>query len=264
MRFDTHAHVFRLGLPLAEQCRYVPEYDATPEHYLSHLDQHGFDKAILIQPSFLGTDNHYMLEAIRRYPDRFFGVAVIDITTSLSAMEEMKRNGIVGIRLNLIGQPIPDLTSPLWRQFLIQIKNLDWHVELHRPVAVLRPLIEALLQAGVKIVIDHFGLPKDKVQDSGFNFLLKQASSRNIWVKISASYRNGDYLLPADNVGMLLSPLLKNVGADRLLWGSDWPHTRYETRITYEKTVHEFFNWPLSEKERNMILEKSVVDLLTL
>lgn len=155
---------------MAEQCRYVPEYDATPEHYLSHLDQHGFDKAILIQPSFLGTDNHYMLEAIRRIRIVFFGVAVIDITTSLSAMEEMKRNGIVGIRLNLIGQPIPDLTSPLWRQFLIQIKNLGWHVELHRPVADLRPLIEALLQAGVKSLLTISDYPKIKCKTADLIF----------------------------------------------------------------------------------------------
>ncbi|VCY86523.1 hypothetical protein BANRA_05262 [Escherichia coli] len=60
MIFDTHAHVFVRGLPLAEHCRYVPDYDATPESYLTHLDRFGIDVGILVQPSFLGTDNHYM------------------------------------------------------------------------------------------------------------------------------------------------------------------------------------------------------------
>ncbi len=50
MIFDTHAHVFVRGLPLAEHCRYVPDYDATPESYLTHLDRFGIDVGILVQP----------------------------------------------------------------------------------------------------------------------------------------------------------------------------------------------------------------------
>ena len=262
MHFDTHAHVFTTGLPLAEHCRYVPEYDATPAQYLAQLDRHHIDKAILIQPSFLGTDNSYMLEAIRQSPDRFYGVAVIDPDTPLCAMETLKQQGIIGVRLNLIGQELPDLTMPVWQQHLRHINALGWHIELHRPAADLVPLLVVLLAADVKIVIDHFGLPAGKDNDPGFIYLLKYAETGKIWVKISASYRNGSAQKPTDNTEMLMPLLLKHFGAERLLWGSDWPHTRYEDRMTYTKAIDEIYHWELTNTQRNNILSQSVIELI--
>lgn len=262
MHFDTHAHVFTTGLPLAEHCRYVPEYDATPAQYLAQLDRHHIDKAILIQPSFLGTDNSYMLEAIRQSPDRFYGVAVIDPDTPLCAMETLKQQGIIGVRLNLIGQELPDLTMPVWQQHLRYINALGWHIELHRPAADLVPLLGVLLAADVKIVIDHFGLPAGKDNDPGFIYLLKYAETGKIWVKISASYRNGSAQKPTDNTEMLMPLLLKHFGAERLLWGSDWPHTRYEDRMTYTKAIDEIYHWELTNTQRNNILSQSVIELI--
>lgn len=262
MHFDTHAHVFTTGLPLAEHCRYVPEYDATPDRYQAQLDRHHIDKAILIQPSFLGTDNSYMLEAIRQSPDRFYGVAVIDPDTPLCAMEALKQQGIIGVRLNLIGQKLPDLTTPVWQQHLHHINALGWHIELHRPAADLVPLLGVLLAADVKIVIDHFGLPAGKDNDPGFIYLLKYAETGKIWVKISASYRNGSAQKPTDNTEMLMPLLLKHFGAKRLLWGSDWPHTRYEDRMTYTKAIEEIYHWELTNAQRNNILSQSVIELI--
>ncbi|CAH5399769.1 amidohydrolase family protein [Klebsiella oxytoca] len=262
MHFDTHAHVFTTGLPLAEHCRYVPEYDATPAQYLAQLDRHHIDKAILIQPSFLGTDNSYMLEAIRQSPDRFYGVAVIDPDTPLCAMETLKQQGIIGVRLNLIGQELPDLTMPVWQRHLRHINALGWHIELHRPAADLVPLLGVLLAADVKIVIDHFGLPAGKDNDPGFIYLLKYAETGKIWVKISASYRNGSAQKPTDNTEMLMPLLLKHFGAERLLWGSDWPHTRYEDRMTYTKAIDEIYHWELTNTQRNNILSQSVIELI--
>jgi hypothetical protein len=58
---DTHAHVFERGLPLANARRYAPGYDAPLSAYLAQLDAHGLSNGVLIQPSFLGTDNSYLL-----------------------------------------------------------------------------------------------------------------------------------------------------------------------------------------------------------
>ncbi|POT54622.1 hypothetical protein C3432_26825 [Citrobacter amalonaticus] len=264
MRFDTHAHVFALGLPLAENCRYVPDYSATPEQYLDHLDQHGIDAGILVQPSFLGTDNHYMLEALRRYPGRFYGVAVVDTAITIAEMQEMREAGVIGIRLNLIGLPLPDFQTAAWQTLLGHVNDLGWHVELHRSARDLPPLIGPLLAAGVKVVVDHFGLPSetDKAQDEGFRYLLTLAASRRVWVKISASYRNGSCQNSAQNILPLLPPLLAAFSPDRLLWGSDWPHTRFEDRMSYPQVCHEFQQWPLTEEQRDIILQTSAEQLI--
>ncbi|WP_354667118.1 amidohydrolase family protein, partial [Acinetobacter pittii] len=49
------------------------------------------------------------------------------------------------------------------------------------------------LDQGVKVVFDHFALPDPKlgIDDPGFQSVLKLGTTRNVWVKISAPYRNG-------------------------------------------------------------------------
>src|SRR5215217_2404681 len=103
---DTHAHVFRRGLPLADVRRYAPDYDATPEDYIKVLDGNGISHAVPVQPSFLGTDNSYLVDALHRYP-RFRGIAVVQPTTSPDELRALDKAGVVGIRLNLIGAPDP-------------------------------------------------------------------------------------------------------------------------------------------------------------
>src|SRR5258708_22274183 len=67
---DTHAHVFERGLPMPDARRYAPDEDALLGTYLHHLDTHGMAHGVLVQPSFLGTDNSYLLQALRAQPQR--------------------------------------------------------------------------------------------------------------------------------------------------------------------------------------------------
>src|SRR5476649_2515612 len=113
---DAHAHVFVRGLPLAQQRRHAPDYDATLDAYAGHLLANGVSHAVLVQPSFLGTDNSFFIDVIRRYPLRLRGVAVVDCSFSDAELASLDRAGVVGMRLNLIGLPIPDLRAPSWRR----------------------------------------------------------------------------------------------------------------------------------------------------
>ena len=256
MIFDTHAHVFVRGLPLAQHCRYVPDYDATPGNYIAHLDRFGIDMGILVQPSFLGTDNHYMLEALRRYPTRLRGVAVVEPGIARAELDAMEESGVIGIRLNLIGTDLPDLTLPEWQKLFGHIKALGWHVELHREARDLPDLIRPLLKAEVKIVVDHFGLPSQeyKQNDPGFQFLLKHAATHKIWLKLSGAYHNGNPATADKNVAPLIPLLLQEFGASHLLWGSDWPHTRFENIFNYQKTFDLFKHQIPDEEIRQEIL----------
>ena len=83
MRVDTHAHVFEPNLNLASDRRYAPTYSALVEEFISNFESKGMDKGVLIQPSFLGFDNTYMVNAIKKFPDKLYGVAVVDTTITL-------------------------------------------------------------------------------------------------------------------------------------------------------------------------------------
>ncbi len=132
---------------------------------------------------------------------------------------------------------IPDLTQPAWQHLLEHIKAPGWHVELHRAARDLPALITVLLKSGVKIVVDHFALPsqEEKQNDPGFQFLLEHAETQQIWLKLSGAYRNGSTETLNDNVAPLIPLLLQHFGPAHLLWGSDWPHTRYENVVNYQK-----------------------------
>ena len=255
---DSHAHVFKRGLPLAHARRYASDYDATPEDYIKQLDANGISRGVLVQPSFLGTDNSYMLGGLRQFSDRLRGIAVVEPTISRDGLRDLDKAGVVGIRLNLIGKSDPPLDAEPWPQLLKALTDLDWQVEIqaegHRWPALLAPL----LKSGVKVVADHFGKPDPArgVDDPGFRHLLDQGRSGRVWVKLSGSYRNGAGL-PAAAI-----PLLRNAfGLERLVWGSDWPHTQFEKVADYAKVLAELGTWLPDENERRTVLVESPAKL---
>lgn len=234
---DTHAHVFERGLPLADARRYAPTYDAPLPAYLAQLDAHGVSHGVLVQPSFLGVDNSYLLAALKQAPQRLRGVAVIDPAAPETLLAQMNAEGIVGIRLNLIGAADPQLKSPVWQAALARLHALGWHVELHVEARRLPALLQPLLEAQVNVVVDHFGRPDPAlgVDDPGFAALLAAGRSRRVWVKISGAYRNGANGR-GEAIAQAAMPRLKDaLGLDRLVWGSDWPHTQFESQINYDK-----------------------------
>lgn len=234
---DTHAHIFRRGLPLAPGGRYTSDYDANVEDYLKQLDANGMSHGVLVQISFLGTDNSFILDGIKASKGRLRGVAVVEPTLAYYDMKELDNAGIVGVRLNLVGRPIPDFKADPWPEHLKRVAALGWQVEVHREAKDLPQIVGPLLASGVTVVVDHFGRydGAQGVEDPGFRWLVGQGrgSDRRLWVKVSAAYRNGK-----DGAGEAAAPqayrmLRDAIGVDRLLWGSDWPHTTFEKSVNY-------------------------------
>ena len=230
---DAHAHVFHRGLTLADERRYAPDYDASLDDYLAHLDSAGISHGVLVQPSFLGTENGYLLNCVGTSRNRLRGVAVVDPAISNEELQALDRGGIVGIRLNLVGRPLPALAGNHWMRLFATIANLGWHVELQRCAADLPELATRLLESGVTVVIDHFALPDplSGIDDPAFAAVLKLGASGRVWVKLSAPYRNGPH---GHAFARKAYPLLRDAfGLKRLMWGSDWPHTQFEGSQDY-------------------------------
>jgi predicted TIM-barrel fold metal-dependent hydrolase len=252
---DTHAHVFHRGLKLADARRYAPDYDASLDLYLQQLDRNGMTHGVLVQPSFLGTDNSYLTESIKAAAGRLRGIAVVDASMSAGELDTLDKAGVVGIRLNLVGKALPDLKAPEWTALLGEIKRRGWQVEIQRGASDLAMLVPPLLDGDITVVLDHFALPDPKlgISDPGFAALLKLTSSRKLWLKISAPYRNGP---DGEAFAKLAYPLLRqSFGTDRLLWGSDWPHTQFEATQTYARN-RAFLNELIpDEGERLAVLQ---------
>jgi len=260
---DSHAHVFVRGLPLAERRRHAPDYDATLDSYVQYLAGNDVSHAVLVQPSFLGTDNSFFAAICRKHPQRFRGVAVVDPAVSDDELEALADAGVVGMRLNLLGQPLPDLRSGNWPRLLARANGLRWHVEVHREAGDLPMIVGELLAQRCTVVVDHFGRPHAEAgtSDPGFRYLLSSAGTGKLWVKLSAAYRSsrGDSGLSLGKA--LTSALLEAFGAERLVWGSDWPHTQHQDVIDYAASVRALTTWVPEESIRNTILTRSAREL---
>jgi len=251
---DSHAHVFLGSLRFAPHARHAPDYDATLGTYLDLLDGHAVSHAVLVQPSFLGTDNSFMLDALRAQPGRLRGVAVVAPGTPFEPLAALAESGVCGIRFNLVGLPLPDLSQPAWQALLSHVRRLGWHVELHRESRDLPVVGRQVLDAGCRLVVDHFGRPHgDTAADSGFDWLLGTAAGGSTWVKLSAAYRNWREPLGAEACAAARA-LLEAFGPGRLLWGSDWPHTQHRDQASYAQARAALDTWIPDADERRRIL----------
>lgn len=260
---DCHAHVFTRGLPMPDRRRAPAGYDATPEDYLQMLGANGMTRGVLVQPSFLGTDNSYLVAALRKYPDRFRGIAVVEPTIAGSELEKLQDAGVVGIRLNLVGLPTPDFASSAWRALLDQLRQRQWQVEVHRSAGELPPVLDPLITADINVVVDHFGRPDEKlgVDDPGFRYLLTLGRSRRVWVKLSGAYRNGGEGR-GEATAIAAVPLLRSAfGLDRLIWGSDWPHTLFEKTADYASQRRLLDAWLPDPEARRVVLQDTPAKL---
>lgn len=230
---DAHAHVFTRDMPLIGAPRHRPNYDFTTEQYLATLDAHGVQFGVIAAASIYGDYNDYTIAACRQ-SKRLRGTVILEPTVELYVLEQMKRDGIVGVRLPYLElNPLPDLTTFEYRRLLRRIADLDWHVHLHIEGDRAPPLIDLLQAAGVKLVIDHMGRPNVRtgIDSAGFKAMLRAVEKGRTWVKLSAGYRMGPAAMD------YARELVRHAGPERLVWSSDCPFVGHEGKVRYQETV---------------------------
>ncbi|SEF65999.1 amidohydrolase family protein [Marinobacterium lutimaris] len=258
---DTHAHIFCRDLPLAANRRYAPEYDALVDTWISNIDSCGLSHGVLIQPSFLGTDNSYIEEALRKYPERLRAVAVVDPEISDAELDRLDTLGFVGIRLNLIGKELADFSAPLWQHLFKRLAQLNWQVEIQRGFDDLYTFVPDILASGVNVVIDHFGRPGGAIDPAREDHTksLELFASEQMWIKLSAAYRAEADL---EQASQMLETLKQTMGGvDRCLWGSDWPNTQFENSTNYKEQFAFFTSLVTDAEERRRILVDNAINL---
>ena len=98
--------------------------------------------------------------------------------------------------------------------------------------------------AGCKVVVDHVGRPDVTLglDDPGFRWLLRAADTGRVWVKLAAAYRSWPQQ-DAPGACAAAQALLRHFGAERLVWGSDWPNTQHREVADFGSTQHALAQW---------------------
>lgn len=252
---DTHVHVFRKGMPLIPDPRHTPSYEFTAEQLQATLDAHGVKLCVIAAASPWGDCNDYIAQSLREHP-LWRGTAILEPSTSRHELEQLARDGMVGVRLPFISlRQLPDLDSWEYRRFLWRLADLDWHVHLHLDGPRIPQVLPQLERSGVKIVIDHIGRPDPVLREkcAGFEAVVRSVEKGRTWVKLSGGYRLGAHS------AALAQELCRQVGYERMLWASDCPFVGVES-TTYQSTI-DWLDQAVPDPRNRRILDRNAIDL---
>ena len=197
----THIHADPQQFPFFTGRVYTPEL-ASPEEMSALHHALKIKRVVIVTPSVYGTDNSATL----------FGV---------------KARGIRGIRLNLAtgGTTDPNIGRQRFQVAIDRMKKRGWHIQMYTNLAVISGIKDLVLTAPVPVVFDHFGGARAALglDQPGFADLVELVRSGKAYFKISGAYRASKQAPDYEDVTPLAKALIA-ANADRIVWGTDWPH----------------------------------------
>lgn len=224
---DAHCHIFGPGdrYPYAPDRSYTPP-DAPLERFRELHDFLGLERAVLVNASCHGSDNRVILDAIAKSGGRYRGVANADDSFGDREFEALHAGGCRGVRFNFVKHlgGMPDMDE--FHRVVARVKPLGWHVDLHFDAGDLLEHWELLAKLPVPFLIDHMGRVPTKggLGQEPFRRLLELArTNERCWVKVSGAERISSSGPPFTDAVPFAQALIE-AAADRILWGTDWPH----------------------------------------
>ena len=235
---DAHLHVWDATAagkdPGPMAVGYSPQSSAPVELFQDYMEEAGVAKAVFVQPWFYHWDNSYIAACLRRFPDRFRGVCVIDPRgpDAPLALKEWRRQGYTGVRLRPLRegeQPSPgpwlaaDETIPLC-ETIAETGTIACVMHGKTELAQLHPWL--VRYPAMRVVIDHLNnpVPQDGLGQPIFRALLELARFQNVFVKLSGFHHWCRERYPYRDGMPYVEAAVAAFGADRCLWGSDFPH----------------------------------------
>ena len=208
--FDSHMHIIDPHFPLIPNQGYLPDY-FTCEDYRERTAAFEVIGGAIVSGSFQGSDQTYLLNALKRLGTGFVGVTQFPATTPDEQILELNAAGVRAIRFNL-RRGGPEALERLEEMARRVFDLAGWHTELYVDARDL-PELESCVLALPKVSIDHLGLSKE-----GFNTLLRLVEG-GVYVKATGFGR----------VDFDVSEALRAIYARNpatLLFGTDLPSPR--------------------------------------
>ena len=227
----THIHGDPEKFPFFSGRVYTPE-PASPEEMAALHQALHIERVVIVTPSVYGPDNSATLFGIKARGANARGVAVIDDKTPESDLDAMNDAGTRGIRLNLAtgGVSDPNIGRQRIAAAIERVKSRNWHVQMFTGLAMISAIKDLVAASPVPVVFDHFGGARGALgpEQPGFADLLALVRLGKAYVKISGAYR-ASALAPDYTDVIPLAQALIAANADRIIWGTDWPHPNSTT-----------------------------------
>lgn len=234
---DAHHHLWdrsRAQYPWLGPHLPLIDRDILFEELEPQLDAAGISRTVVVQAADNDEDTAFMLEQADRH-DRIAGVVgwipLDDPDRAAARLEALRAHPtFVGIRHGINSEPDAEwlLRAEVGEGLrLLEREGIPFDlVSVRRRHLDLVPeLVER--HPDLRIVIDHASKPpiKRDEREPWWTNIARAAQSPNVWAKLSGLMPAGGDLAQwsPDDLRPYVDRVLESFGADRLMWGSDWP-----------------------------------------
>jgi len=268
---DAHVHVWTDDLrkyPLA------PGYTTQdmkprayfPDEILRDARPCGVDRVVLVQMSYYGFDNSFMLEAIKQSPKAFRGIAIVDGKGGEpdAQMRSLAKLGVRGFRLYPEEVSEPILEREGFR------KMFRCGAEERLPLCLLMnpdslSFVDRHCQKfpDTPVVVDHLARigMGGSIREAEIQGLCALAKHPQVRVKLSGFYALGQAKPPHLDLAPLIKRVHEAFGPRRLMWGSDCPfQVVHETYDDCFSLIHDRLDF-ISSEDKDWILGRTAEEL---
>jgi predicted TIM-barrel fold metal-dependent hydrolase len=226
--WDTHFHVYAPHLfPLSEKRRYTPPA-APVQHYLQLNSALGLERGVIVQPSVHGTDTRVTVDAVAKSNGRLVGMIRSDPKLTADDVTRLHAAGVRGLRFPVSRAHGNALSLDTFHHNVALMKAKGWIVDMQIDSDVIVEQAETIRACSqtLPVIIDTWGRldPRNGLDHETVRVVRQLIGENNIYLKIHGTNR---YLLRgvayADMIE--LARLLIGTAPERILWGTDWPHS---------------------------------------
>ena len=235
---NTHCHVNSNGMtpfPWSDDRKYDPAF--APWRKLEALDTFlGFAGEVIVAATCHGTDNSYMLNALKKSKGRALGVAFVDKNISDQELMELDAAGVRGVRYSYVKRltnppPPEEMVAMANRLCLLwdagSLKN-EWHIDLYCEAADLQDLEPHIKAIPIPVVFDHMAVPAIEKGVSAPEFqryLQLFRDKKDCYAKVTCPERLTGSSKPEEWSKVLpFARALAEEFPTRVITGTDWPH----------------------------------------
>jgi D-galactarolactone isomerase len=254
---DAHMHVYDRRFFGSPSGRGFVE-GASVADYRRVQARIGTQRTVVVTPRPYGTDNRVTLDAIAQLGiDHARGVAVLKPDVTDTELLALHAGGIRGIRFTLYTPANAVVGFEMVEPLAQRVAELGWHVQLHWTAEQIVDHAAMLARLPSRIVFDHLArlpLPAG-VAHPAFSLIRHLAESGRVWVKLSGPYLDsivgmeGAYADTTASAHAWISAL-----PDRVVWGSDWPHTTESRKPDDASLLNLLGTWADDTTTRHRIL----------
>lgn len=248
---------------LTEERQMVPPFmidgKNSAEVFLSNMDYAQVGGAVVVQEFIDGLQNDYLETVMRKYPERFFVCGMCDyfaghILEQANALKDRGFKGIAvpGHRLLTDSRRIALNSDEMMAMFhMMENNGMVLSLCLAEGDTQLGEINEVIAECpDLKIAIGHFGM----VTVPGWKEQIMLARHPQVMIESGGiTWLFNSEFYPFNGAVKAIREAIDMVGAEKLMWGSDYPRTI--TAITYRMS-YDFVckSTLLDEREKRLFL----------